>query len=156
MFASKFARIVLILAISSPSIVLSKECTPEDARQANHSDARVPGRDWSWKRLYESFVRFGHCSDSKNPGIWDAELSTAYDGAVQHLLVDDWKSVSQLGQLVRIHPEFGDFVIAHINETFPLDGAKALVSNARNHCPDGYGNVCRAIEQAARPTPDSE
>lgn len=156
MFPNSFARCAALLLIAASPMAPSKECTQEEVRLADRQDAVIPAKNWTWERLYESFRRFGNCSDAKNPGIWDAELATTYDGAVQHLLIDDWQHVSEFGKLIQKHPSFERFVLSHVNEAFPLDGGKAVMANARDHCPESYGGLCKEIERAASPMPDSE
>lgn len=152
MSVGNFARVVVaVVVVAIPSVTPSKECTREEVKQANHRDAVIASKHWTWLRLYESFRRFGHCADPKNPGIWDAELATTYDGAVQDLLIADWDHVFELGKLSEKHRSFETFVLSHINEAFPLDGAKVVIANARDRCPRSYETLCKAIEAAAQP-----
>jgi hypothetical protein len=148
--------LVLVLLAVFPVAALGKECTQEEVKLADSQDAAIPAKDWTWARLYESFHRFGNCGDPKNPGIWDAELATTYDGAVQHLLIHEWGRISELGKLSKEHPAFKRFVFSHINDDFPFDGAKAVVANAHDHCPASYEALCAELGAATRPTgPDS-
>jgi hypothetical protein len=155
MLLGNFARVVVaLLVVAIPSVTPSKECTRKEVEQADHRDAINASKNWTWLKLHESFRRFGHCIDPKNPGIWDAELATTYDGAVQYLLIDDWGRVADLGKLSERHPSFKTFVLSLINEDFPLDGAKVVIANARDNCPRSYKTLCKAIEAAAQPIPN--
>lgn len=156
MSAPSLARcLVPLLLAAFSSTAPGKECTREEAKVADSQDTVILAKDWTWARLYESFRRFGNCSDPKNPGIWDSELATAYDGAVQQLLIHEWDQLPELGKIIREHPTFKQFVFSHVNEDFPVEGAKIVVTNARDHCPASYEALCKELGNAARPSPDA-
>src|SRR6516225_2683715 len=68
-----------------------KTCTQSEPSKASRLYVVYDPKVWTWGTLYESFHQFGHCADASNKGIWNAELLTAYDEAIEYLLVHDWQ-----------------------------------------------------------------
>ena len=145
--------IVLGAMVSTSSLAEVKMCTSADAQRANASDASLPQQQWRWQRLYKSFMRFGHCGNAKNKGIWDAELASAYDGAVQYLLVHQWQTIESLNDLSRGNTSFLSFVISHIDDTFPASDIGIVIQNASLRCPRSTTAICARIAAAAKASP---
>jgi len=51
---------------------------------------------------------------------------------------------------VQADPEFGDFVISHVDELMSPDQAKMIIANARDRCPADLKSLCRRLEMKAK------
>jgi hypothetical protein len=78
-------------------------CTDEDAILADKSVDSLN----DWRHVYESFKRFRQCDDGA--------IAEGYSDKIASLLVNRWDSVGQLFHLWRAHPQFGRFVLAHVD-----------------------------------------
>ena len=61
-----------------------------------------------------------------------------------------WPTVITLSRLVQADPEFGDFVISHVDELMSPDQAKMIIANARDRCPADLKSLCRRLEMKAK------
>ena len=145
-----FVALCLLAAIYYfPQSALAEGCSHEEAVKADKAYADIKRAEWTWQKLYKSFRKFGHCADAKNKGIWDAELATAYDGAVQHLLLNDWKHFSDFIAIDKKADGFRSFVLSHINEDMSPEQLAAIKKSARERCPRNGRPMCDAVAIAA-------
>jgi hypothetical protein len=109
-------------------------CTHEDTIQAEKS---LDGLS-DWGHVYESFKHYSHCDDGA--------IAEGYSGKIASLLVNHWDSVEELFHLWRAHPQFGRFVLAHVDELMSPEQAKTIIKNARERCPPDYKKYCVSLE----------
>jgi len=110
-------------------------CTHEDADRADKS---LDGLN-DWHHVYESFKRYAHCDDGA--------IAEGYSDKIASLLVDRWASVGELFHLWRTHPQFGRFVLAHVDELMSPEQAEIIAKNARQRCPPESKKYCRILER---------
>jgi hypothetical protein len=65
-------------------------------------------------------------------------------------LTRHWPTIATLSKLAQADPEFGDFVLWHVDELMSPDQAKAIIANARDRCPAGVKPLCRRLEETAK------
>lgn len=112
-------------------------CSQQDAMEADAATDHMQ----SWAAVYRVFKRYGKCDDG---GIAEGNSDR-----IVTLLALHWQSVGQLSKLIEKDPQFGDFVIEHIDETVPFDQEKMIVAHARAHCPSGLDALCERLEKKA-------
>ena len=118
--------------------VSAAKCTIQDAKAAD-SDI---GRLTSWAAVYRSFRRYKQCDD--------ASIGEGYSDRIVILLTKHWPTVITLSRLAQADPEFGDFVISHVDELMSPDQAKMIIANARDRCPADLQPLCRRLEMKAK------
>src|SRR6266852_666382 len=97
-------------------------CTREDAILADKSLDSLS----DWRHVYESFKHYSHCDDGA--------IAEGYSDKIASLLVNHWDSVEELLHLWRAHPQFGRFVLAHVDELMSPAQAKNVIKNTRERC----------------------
>jgi hypothetical protein len=118
--------------------VSAAKCTTQDAIAAD-SDL---GRLTSWAAVYRSFRRYKQCDDGS--------IGEGYSDKIVILLTKHWPTVIALSSLAQADPEFGDFVLSHVDELMSPDQAKVIIDNAGNHCPAGVSTLCKRLDAKAR------
>ncbi len=113
-------------------------CTHEDAIQADKSLDSLS----DWRHVYESFKHYSHCDDGA--------LAEGYSDKIASLLVNHWDSVEELLHLWRAHPQFGRFVLAHVDDLMSPEQAKTIIKNARERCPPDSKKYCVSLERKAQ------
>lgn len=112
-------------------------CSEHDAAAA---DAMVDHLD-SWPKINLAFTKYGHCDDG--------DIAEGNSEAVARLLADHWRTLPQLGKLIKRNPPLKAFVLRHIDttlDTADLDKVKAL---SRSSCPAGMDAFCLELTNAA-------
>ncbi|TAL40102.1 MAG: hypothetical protein EPN97_01195 [Alphaproteobacteria bacterium] len=140
--------IVLVTIQSSGAFAATaKACTEQKADEASKEYGSYEQNDWTWHQLYRSFQRYGYCADASNPGIWNAELATVYDEAVEFLLTQKWDTFGDFAMLARTNSSFRRFVISRISEATSANGVTAILKNVRHKCPVKSKSLCHDIEK---------
>jgi len=124
------------LLLTPPAGVVAnenKQCSLEEARSAEEGADRVK----SWTNLHQAFKQFGHCDDGA--------IAEGYSDRVVEMLANRWKTLSELNALFAANPEFGDFVIRHIDETALWSSAQKAEVNAKTRCPKQATVLCSRI-----------
>ena len=112
-------------------------CSQNEAMQADAATDHM--KDWA--AIYRVFERYVKCDDGA--------IAEGNSDAGVKLLALNWPRVEELSRLIQKDPQFGDFVIAHIDETADFSQEKAIVVHARDHCPSGLNALCMRLEKAA-------
>ncbi|HEY2009540.1 MAG TPA: hypothetical protein VGH23_11155 [Rhizomicrobium sp.] len=112
-------------------------CSRKDVMEADAATDHM--KDWA--AVYSVFKQYGKCDDG---GIAEGNSD-----AVVKLLALHWQSVDELSKLIQKDPQFGDFVIAHIDETADFDQEKMIVAHARVACPRGMEKLCKRLGKRA-------
>jgi hypothetical protein len=110
-----------------------KQCSLEEARSAEEGIDRLR----SWADLQQAFKRFGHCDDG--------HIAEGYSDRVVEMLATQWKTLLQLNALVSASPEFGEFVIRHVDESALWSSAQIAERNAKTRCPKQATALCSRI-----------
>ena len=129
---------IVFLAGTTASAHGQQVCTQKDAIQADKSLDGL--RDWP--HVYESFKRYSHCDDGA--------IGEGYSDKITILLVNRWDSAEELFDLWRAHPQFGRFVLFHVDELMSPEQAKTIIKNAQESCPPHSEKYCRSLEKKAR------
>lgn len=132
--------ILIFIAFTSftPAMALAKDCSIQDARQAEAEVSTLA----DWDGVYTSYLHFSHCNDGA--------ISEGYSETVGRLLAKDWEHFGRLYELTRRNKKFERFIIRHIDETVPSDYLQAIIENTKLHCPANKKRFCHAIEAAAK------
>ncbi len=110
-----------------------RQCLPEEARSAEEGADRVR----NWAELYQAYRRFGHCDSGA--------IAEGYSDRVVEMLAHKWKTLPQLNALVSVNPEFGEFIIRHIDLTAIWASAQKAELNAKSRCPKQAATLCARI-----------
>jgi hypothetical protein len=113
-------------------------CTHEDAIQAEKTLDSLS----DWCHVYESFKHYSHCDDGA--------IAEGYSDKIASLLATHWDAAEELFHLWRAHPQFGRFVLAHVDELMSSEQAKNIIRNARERCPPDSKEYCESLEKEAQ------
>jgi len=75
----------------------------------------------------------------------EGAVAEAYSAAVVEMLANQWERIVGLQHLASVRPEFGPFVIRHIDETATREQLDRIVDNARRRCPTEAASICSEI-----------
>ena len=118
--------------------VSAAKCTPQDAIAADTDLAGLT----DWAAVHRSFKRFKQCDD--------ASIGEGYSDKIVILLIRHWPTIVTLNKLAQADPEFGDFVLSHIDELMSPEQSKIIIDNVSNHCPASAEKLCRRMEAKAK------
>jgi hypothetical protein len=110
-----------------------KDCSPQEARMAEEGVDRLR----SWADLHQAFTQFAHCDDGA--------VAEGYSDTVVEMLANRWPTLLQLNALVSTNPEFGDFVIRHIDVSARWSSSEVAAQNAQTSCPKAAAALCSRI-----------
>ena len=113
------------------------ECSYREAMKAEEGADSLK----NWAEVYRAFKLYGKCD---NGGV-----AEGYSDSVAKLLAWHWSGVRELSEMMQKDPLFGRFVLSHVDETIGLEGDKAIIANARYHCPPGLEKLCKRIDKVA-------
>lgn len=124
----------LLLGLS-PGLLATekKDCSPQEARLAEEGVDRLR----SWADIHQAFKQFAHCDDGS--------IAEGYSEAVVERLATRWQTLSELNALVSANPEFGDFVIRHIDGSARWNSSQVAAQNAQTRCPKAAEALCSRI-----------
>jgi hypothetical protein len=129
---------LVVLAATGVEAGQSRECTQEEAMQAETEAARL--RDWA--AVYDSFTRFAHCDQGA--------IGEGYSDTVVRLLTRQWEEVADLQRLTARNKRFEQFVVHHIDALMTREDLQVIAENARSRCPTQAKRLCRVIEDKLR------
>lgn len=121
-----------------PPWVSAAKCTTKDAIAADSDLDRLT----NWAAVHNSFKRYKQCDD--------ASIGEGYSDKVVMLLTKHWPTITTLASLAQADPEFGDFVLSHVDELMSPDQSKFIIDNAGNRCPAAAEKLCRRLEAKAK------
>ncbi|HEY3299944.1 MAG TPA: hypothetical protein VGJ90_04150 [Methylophilaceae bacterium] len=128
--------ISVLLSIPNAALADVHICSLQDAKVAESAATTAK----TWVQLHKQFKLYAHCDD--------ASIAEGFSESVSVLLTERWKSISQLGKLIKSDPDFGKFVIKHIDETVPEERLNQIAENAQS-CPKSLKALCHDINAAA-------
>ena len=115
----------------------ARTCTGKDAEVA---DAAIDHLD-TWADVDSNFRKYGHCDDGS--------IAEGNSESVARLLVDKWKTLSQLEALIKRHPALKAYVLRHIDTTLNTDDLKRIVELSTSSCPEDSKPLCVSLKAAA-------
>jgi len=133
----KTIYISLIILILLPSFAFSQECTKAQAQEA---EAEVVGLI-TWDQVFEVWQLYKHCDDGA--------IAEGFSEAISSILSTKWTEKGHLIKLIEHKPQFGKFIIGHIDETVPVDRLANLGHMAKMRCVDATHEFCMAVLQKA-------
>jgi len=128
---------VFLLSAMSISMVHAKVCSPKDAEAA---DAMVDDLN-NWKKVAETFKKYGHCDDGS--------IAEGNSEAIARLLVDQWKTLPELAELIKHNPSLKRFVLKHVDSTLDNDDLQKIKELASSSCFRETLSLCDSLKKAA-------
>jgi hypothetical protein len=137
-----FATVICLLALSHAANAQEFKAPPWfSASRCTRDKSEAADRDLDglldWAAVYRTFKLYKQCDDGGT--------AEGYSDAVAILLTKHWSSVGVLARLARSNPEFGDFVLLHVDSLMSPDQARTIASNAEKHCPVGAKEMCKRL-----------
>jgi hypothetical protein len=96
----------------------------------------------SWRAIRRSFQRYV-------PQCDDGFIAGGYSEAIVVMLSHRWSSLHELATVANRNPQFGKFVLQHIDASADLDDLKRIKAQAANQCPPKHQTLCVSIHTAA-------
>jgi hypothetical protein len=112
-------------------------CTDAESRRAIDEVAMLR----SWDALYSSYRSYRQCDD-------DA-IGEGYSQSVIYILVEHWRTLPQLGRLVKNDARFRRFVLGHLDATVNIADVQMVKHKARTQCPSDLRTFCYEIARQA-------
>lgn len=125
----------LALVLTSCARAVPLKCTRDDAIKAETEASSLK----TWDAVFSSYKRYKQCDDGA--------VAEGYSVSVAYLLASRWMDADTLVKLSNADPDFGRFVIKHVDETMSMDQGKSIKKNAATNCPSKAKNLCEAIQQ---------
>jgi hypothetical protein len=125
--------VVAAIALAWMPVAYGKTCTEQEVIAA---DEAIDHLD-TWSKVNEMSSQYAHCDEG--------EIAEGNSEAVARLLVNHWRTLPQLGVLIRHDPSLKDFVLRHINTTLDTDDLSRIATLSRSSCPTGMRSLCREL-----------
>ncbi|WP_027485608.1 hypothetical protein [Rhodanobacter sp. OR87] len=122
-----------LIGVAGVSVASTAKCSQEMAMKAMDEASNLG----TWSAVFESYKRYGQCDDGA--------IAEGYSASVADLLANHWADTSKLVTLANTNPDFGRFVLKHVDESMSLDQGKSIRDSATNNCSAGARKLCRAI-----------
>ena len=135
-------RVLVLLTASFLTLVASAQSQrkPKPCTKAQHEQVENEASNLrSWDALYASYRRYGHCDD--------VDAAEGYDESIARILVDHWKTLPRLAQLIRRDKAFARF--AGVGPTAGINDLRKIKENATHRCPAGLTDLCHRIAKQA-------
>ena len=127
------SQLAIAQEFKGPPWFSADRCTTQDAEAAETYQLK------DWTSIYKVFQLYRQCDDGG--------VAENYSDGVATLLASRWGDVRQLARLARSNPQFGRFVLWHIDSTMNFEQGIAIVANARDRCPADIKTLCERIRQ---------
>lgn len=131
---TSLAPLLAVVIVAGPQ---PRPCTLQEAKAAEEGTYLARR---AWADLHAQYVTY-----VKRAACDDGAIAEGWSDAVGHLLANSWERLPDLARLTESEPAFLGFVIRHIDLTIPADTWDRIRANANTRCPEGYGNVCKAV-----------
>lgn len=92
----------------------------------------------SWQNFYKFYEKFQPCGD-------DGLFAEGFSDTTVNLFTAHWNQLHDLNSLVRTHPDFGQFVLSHLDEMMSQDDLKKIRSQATKQCLKADKELCQTI-----------
>lgn len=122
-----------LIGVAGVSVASMAKCPQEMAMKAMDEASNLG----TWNAVFESYKRYGQCDDGA--------IAEGYSASVIGLLANHWANTGDLVTLSNKNPDFGRFVLKHVDETMILDQGKSIRDSATNNCSAGARKLCREI-----------
>jgi hypothetical protein len=138
MRAVRFAIAAFVLFFAGATAAAADDqCSDIDFKSAD----KVVYTLGTWNDVEQFFEKYAGCDD----GDVGLELSDR----VSDLLANHWDTLDGLKTQFDKSQRFEKFLFFHIDPTVMPDRYPKILDNAKNHCPDGDGDLCAKIAAAA-------
>lgn len=125
---------LVVLTQAPAAVAKDKECTQLEAYAAETVTDYLD----SWQNVHAFFKQFRHC--------YDGAIAEGAEDKIQLLWSKQWEKLPTMITLTRNDAEFKSFLWQVLeSEAFPQDEFSVVVRNARQHCPSGAAEFCRAV-----------
>jgi murein DD-endopeptidase MepM/ murein hydrolase activator NlpD len=108
-------------------------CSRQDALEAEATVEKLE----TWADLHAAFMRFAECDDGG--------IAEGWTDFVVRSLADRWSELAELRRLTDADSKFLAFVLSHVNESADEEDLARAKANARDRCPKGAAQLCKAI-----------
>jgi hypothetical protein len=132
-----FQKACLLLILTATAYAKQGPC---GAEQANYAKAEAPTLH-DWNSLNKSYTEYDNCDDGP--------VAAAYSQTVSRILIDHWETLPQLDALAKTNPDFGAFVLKHVDKTLSAGDIKQIAANAKTRCPQGLSGICEDLKKQA-------
>jgi hypothetical protein len=132
-------RLVVFTLILSTfaTYVFADACPSEEARRAELQSDNLR----TWHALYKSFESYRECDDGA--------IAEGYSESVARILVDHWKRLPELADLSFKDPDFGHFVLRHVDATLDIGDLDKIRHKASTQCPVALRKLCGDLRKQA-------
>lgn len=137
-FLLTISSAILAQNFKGPPWFSAAKCT----RRASDAADKALDELSSWAAIYRTFRLYKQCDDGA--------LAEGYSDKVVILLTQRWPTVEALSKLAQSNPQFGDFVLHHVDGLMSPNEAKTIANNAEKHCPVGSNEMCQRLAAKAR------
>jgi hypothetical protein len=134
--ATRFVLIAMLLIGAMDVSVASTEKCPQSMAMKAMSEA---SNLKTWSAVFKSYKRYKRCDDGA--------IAEGYSASIADLLANHWADTGKLVTLSNANPDFGRFVLRHVDETMNMDQGKSIKDSATNNCSAKAKKLCRAIQK---------
>lgn len=134
--ATQFVLIAMLLIGGADFSIASTEKCPRSMAIKAMSEASALK---TWGAVFKSYKRYKQCDDGA--------IAEGYSASVAELLANHWADVNDLVTLSNTDPDFGRFVLRHIDETMNEDQGESIKNNAMNNCSAKAMKICTEIQE---------
>ena len=131
---------VILLTGSSSARASQRPCTSAEAQRADLEADKLR----TWDALYKSYKRYAHCDDGA--------IAEGYSESVARILVDHWKTLSELVSFSKNDAKFFHFVLRHLDATLNPTDVEKIKANATDQCPTSLQATCVDLRKKAEST----
>jgi hypothetical protein len=142
---SIYSRAAVVAGLGMFVLTVSPCCARSQAQMCTSTDAKHAESEAdtfrTWGTLYKSYSLYRRCDDGA--------IAEGYSESVARILVDHWKTLSELDHLINANSRFKEFVLRHIDSTLDSNDVKKISRNARERCPNGLSDLCNDLKKQA-------
>jgi hypothetical protein len=94
-------------------------------------------------RLHAMYLAYGRLCDDGAPAEGMADATVA-------VIAFNWKQITKLFVLMDKNPDFGTFVVRHVDGPATISELKTILRSAEERCPKGHEGRCNELAAAAK------
>lgn len=126
---------LLLIGMAGVSVASTEKCPQNVAMKAMSEASNLK----TWSAVFKSYKRYKQCDDGA--------VAEGYSASVADLLANHWADTGKLVTLSNANPDFGRFVLRHVDETMSMDQGKSIKDSATNNCSAKAKKFCREIQK---------
>jgi len=123
----------IILTLLLPLSASGDECPMRLAQEAEEKAAYLS----TWDQVFRAWQLYNQCDDGS--------ISEGFSESITLILSSNWTEKGHLIKLIEKQPDFGEFVIGHIDQTVPFDRLSKIGHMAKMRCIDSTNDFCMAV-----------